>query len=75
LSVVTMTAQATGANVVLSWPGLAGQLYQAQYKTKLTDAAWLPLNAPEQGTGASLSLTSNLGGAPQRFYRLAILPP
>ena len=71
---VTMTAQASGANVVLTWPGLAGQMYQMQYKTNLTDAAWLPLNSPVPGTGASLSLTNNLGGAPQRFYRLAILP-
>jgi hypothetical protein len=61
--------------VVLNWQGLAGQMYQIQYKTNLTDAAWLPLNSPAQGTGASLSLTNNLGGAPQRFYRLAILPP
>jgi hypothetical protein len=75
LSTVSMTAQASGANVVLSWPGLAGQMYQVEYKTNLTDAAWLPLHGPAQGTGASLSLTNNLGGAPQRFYRLAILPP
>jgi hypothetical protein len=46
-----------------------------QYKINLTDATWLPLNSPVQGTGASLSLTNSLGGAPQRFYRLAILPP
>jgi len=70
-----MTAQAFGTNVLLSWPGLSGQMYQVQYKTNLTDASWLPLNAPAQGTGSELSLTNNLGGAPQRFYRLAILPP
>ncbi len=29
LSTVSMTAQATGADVVLNWPGLIGQLYQA----------------------------------------------
>jgi hypothetical protein len=75
LNTVSMTAQASGANVVLSWPGLIGQAYQVQYKTNLTDRAWLPLHAPAQGTGAGLSLTNNLGGAPQRFYRLAILPP
>jgi hypothetical protein len=75
LSAVLLTAQTSGANVVLTWPGLAGQMYQVQYKTNLTDAAWLPLNSPVQGTGGGLSLTNNLGGAPQRFYRLAILPP
>jgi hypothetical protein len=74
-STVYMSAQASGANVVLIWPSLIGQTYQVQYKTNLTDAAWLPLNGPAPGTGASLSLTNNLGGAPQRFYRMAILPP
>ncbi len=75
LSTVTMSAQESGTNVVLTWPGLVGQMYQVQYKTNLTDAVWLPINVPAQGTGASLSLTNNLGGAPQRFFRLAILPP
>jgi hypothetical protein len=75
LSAVTLTAQTSGSDVVLNWQGLAGQTYQVQYKTNLTDAAWLPLNSPGQGAGAGLSLTNNLGAAPQRFYRLAILPP
>jgi hypothetical protein len=75
LSVVSMSAQASGANVILTWPGLAGQMYQVQFKTNLTDASWIPLNPPAQGTGVGLSLTNSLGGAPQRFFRLAILPP
>ena len=72
LNTVSMTAEATGEGVVLTWPGLPGQSYQVQYKTNLTDAVWLPLNAPFAGTGASLSLTNNLGNAPQRFYRLSV---
>ena len=75
LNPVTMSAQVSNGMVVLNWPGLAGQMYQVQYKTNLTDAAWLPLNSPAPGTGTGLSLTNNLGGAPQRFYRLTILPP
>ena len=75
LTASSLSAQVSGANVILNWPGFASQMYQVQYKTNLTDAAWIPLNSPIQGTGASLSLTNNLGGAPQRFYRLAILPP
>jgi hypothetical protein len=50
-------------------------LYQVEYKTNLTDSAWIPINSPAQGTGASLSLTNSPGAAPHRFYRLAILPP
>jgi hypothetical protein len=75
LSPVSMTVQPSGTNFILSWPGLIGQMYQVQFKTNLTDPAWLPLNTPMPGTGASLSLTNNLAGAPQRFYRLAVLPP
>jgi hypothetical protein len=50
-------------------------MYQLQYKTNLTDTAWLPVNVPVPGTGAGLSVTNSLGAAPQRFFRLAILPP
>jgi hypothetical protein len=75
LNAVNLTAQAFGTNVVLSWTGLAGQMYQVQYKTNLTDSTWLPLNSLLQGTGANLSLTNSLGAAQQRFFRLIILPP
>ena len=75
LRVVSLAAQTYGANVVLNWTGLPGQMYQLQYKTNLSEAVWLPINTPVNGTGASLSLTNTLEGAPQRFYRLAILPP
>jgi hypothetical protein len=75
LNAVVLTAQASGGNVVLSWRGLAGQMYQVQYKTNLTDPIWLPLNAPEQGAGGGVSLTNDFGGAPQRFYRVATLSP
>jgi hypothetical protein len=75
VSSVSMTAQAAGGSVVLSWPGLSGQMYQVQYKTNLFDPVWLPLNSPVNGAGAGLSLTNNLGSAPQRFYRLTVLPP
>jgi hypothetical protein len=75
LTPVPITAAAAGETVVLTWPGLPGQSYQVQYKTNLTDALWLPLNAPLPGTGAPLSLTNNLGAAPQRFFRLGVLTP
>ena len=74
-SSVSMTAQASGGQVVLNWPGMPGQMYQLQYKTNLSDSVWLPIGGPAYGTGADVSLTNNLDGAQQRFYRLAILPP
>jgi len=75
LTAVPLAAQASGTNVVLNWLGLNGQLYQVEYKTNLTDLAWIPINPSTLGTGAPLSLTNNLGGTRQRFYRLSILPP
>ena len=74
LNQTSLTAQASGTNVILSWPGLPGQTYQVQYKTNLTDALWLPLTTLLPGTGASLSLTNTLGAASQRFYRLGVQP-
>ncbi|HEX3720537.1 MAG TPA: lamin tail domain-containing protein [Verrucomicrobiae bacterium] len=75
LNAVSMTAQASPTNVVLTWPGVIGQTYQVQYKTNLTDSAWLPLNAPVSGNGASLSFTNSPGNTSQQFYRLVVLPP
>jgi len=72
---VFLSAQAIGTNVILTWPRALGQTYQVQYKTNLTDSAWTPLGAPASGMGGSLTFTNNLGNAPQRFYRLVILPP
>ena len=36
-------AGAAGPNPVVSWPLAAGEAYQVQYKTNLTDAVWLNL--------------------------------
>jgi len=75
LTPVPVSAQVTGSQLVLSWPGLIGQQYQLQYKTNLTDPAWLPLNAPFTGTGAAISVTNSIGGGAGLFYRLAVSPP
>jgi len=65
--------QASGTNLLLSCPSLAGLSYQWQYKTNLTDS-WLPLGAPIPGTGAPIIVTNSLTVAAQSFYRLMILP-
>jgi hypothetical protein len=69
----SLTAQASGTNLLLSCPTLAGLSYQWQYKTNLTDS-WLLLGAPIPGTGAPITVSNSLTAAAQSFYRLEILP-
>jgi hypothetical protein len=68
-----MNIQISGTNLFLNWPGVAGQIYQLEYKTNLTDPAWTPLGSPVTGTGGALMLTNNFGGSLQRFYRLQLV--
>jgi hypothetical protein len=70
---VPLTAQISGANLFLNWPGVAGQQYQLEYKTNLTDSAWTPLGSPVTGTGGTLTLTNNFGNSPQRFFHLRLV--
>jgi hypothetical protein len=71
---VALGAQLSGTNIVLNWLASPGPTYQVQYKTNLSDSAWTPLSSVTLNTGTNLSFTNGFSG-PQRFYRLAILPP
>ena len=63
-----------GSNPVISWPLASGESYQVQFKTNLTDSAWL--NLP--GNAAFIGATGFFGDpspAPgQRFYRIVLNP-
>jgi hypothetical protein len=63
-----------GSNPVISWPLASGETYQVQFKTNLTDSAWL--NLP--GNAAFIGATGYFGDpspAPgQRFYRIVLNP-
>ena len=63
-----------GPNPVISWPLAAGEAYQVQYKTNLTDAVWLnlPGNAVFIGPAGYISDSSPAPG--QRFYRIISTP-
>jgi hypothetical protein len=67
-------ARATGTNLLLSCLSFANLSYQVQYRTSLTQGSWQPLGAPIVGTGGPITLTNSLGGSPQGYYRLSILP-
>jgi hypothetical protein len=63
-----------GGQFTFTWPTLAGQAYQVEYKNNLTAANWMPLGDPLPGTGAPLIFTNNPAASEQGYYRLKILP-
>jgi rhamnogalacturonyl hydrolase YesR len=65
----------SGNQFTLTWPTIAGQNYQVEYKDNLDDPAWTPLGAPVAGTGYLLNIDDNNDNAPHRFYRLMITQP
>ncbi len=63
-----------GSAPVISWPLAAGNSYQVQYKTNLTDAAWLNLPGNVSFIGANGYLNDLLPSNGQRFYRIVSNP-
>jgi hypothetical protein len=70
---VPLNVQASGNSLFLNWPAVAGQIYQLEFKTNLTEAVWTSLGGPVTGNGTTLTLTNNAGGAPQRFFHLRLV--
>jgi hypothetical protein len=71
---VSLSAQATDDNLVISWPTQSGQTYQVEYTDDLTSGAWLPLSGPLLGTGVPLLVTNSLALSTQRFFRVKPVP-
>jgi hypothetical protein len=61
-----------GNQFVFTFPSLAGQTYQVEYNTNLTDSTWIPIGDPISGTGAQISMTNSIT-EPQMYFRLHIL--
>jgi hypothetical protein len=70
---VPVNIQTSGTNLFLNWTGVAGQIYQLEYTTNLTDSAWTPVGNPVTGTGGTLTTTNNLGNSSQCFFRLQLV--
>jgi hypothetical protein len=69
----SFAAQASGTNIVLSWPAPSGATYQIEYKTNLSNPSWTLLGSPAIGNGATLSVTNTVSSS-QGFYRVVITP-
>lgn len=70
---VPLNIQTSGSNLTLSWTGIAGQIYQLEYKDDLTAPTWNPLGSPVTGNGGQLTLTTGFGPAGHRFFRLRLV--
>ena len=70
---VLLDIEATGTDLLLNWPGAAGQSYQLEYKDDLAAPAWTPLGSPVLGTGGTLTSTNDFGASSQRYFRLRLV--
>jgi hypothetical protein len=58
----------------LTWSAIAGQTYRVQYKPTLATTNWTDLVPDITATASTASTTDAVGPAPQRFYRVLLLP-
>jgi hypothetical protein len=70
---VPLNIQASGTNLLVTWPGVAGQTYQLEFKDDLAVPVWMPSGSPVTGDGGRLATTNNFGASAQRFYRLRLV--
>ncbi|HXP61131.1 MAG TPA: LamG-like jellyroll fold domain-containing protein [Dongiaceae bacterium] len=68
------TAPSGAAQLSLTWTSIPGRSYQLQFKTDLTQPTWTNLGSPLLATTPLSSASDTLASAPQRFYRVLLLP-
>jgi hypothetical protein len=66
---VVLRIAASGGNANISFYAQSGYTYQIQYKTNLTDAAWIDLGSPVAGNNTT-NVTPDTIGQSHRFYRI-----
>jgi hypothetical protein len=66
--------QLTNRVVRLTWTAISGRTYRAQYKSTLAATAWTDLLPDITAITSTASTTDASSGAPQRFYRILLLP-
>jgi hypothetical protein len=75
-SLPQFTGATAGSNgqIQIKFNTLPGQTYQVQFKNSLAEASWTTLGGTVPGTGSSQTVSDDLAGSAQRFYRLLALP-
>jgi hypothetical protein len=64
----------SNGGIELSWAGANGVSYQLQYSTNLLQGPWIDVGGSVAGKGTTITVTDStlLTNATQRFYRLAV---
>jgi hypothetical protein len=68
----------SGSTATVSWSSVAGKTYRLQYKHLIDDPVWMAVSPGNDivATGPVTSqIDASLGGATQRYYRVALLNP
>jgi hypothetical protein len=68
---VTLTNDA----IAFTWSTVSSLTYQVQYTIDLTQTNWTNLGSSLTATDVTLSASDPIGLDPQRFYRVALIPP
>jgi len=71
---VFQTPTQNGNSINLAWTSIAGLSYQVQYATNLTQSNWVSIGAAVVATNSTSFASDFLGSAPQKFYRVLLLP-
>jgi uncharacterized repeat protein (TIGR03803 family) len=61
------------ATLTSTWTSVAGQMYQVQYSTNLTQTNWNNLGGTISPPGGTTTTIDSIGPDPQRFYRVVLL--
>jgi hypothetical protein len=71
---ITVVDKFNADSTRLKWNTIAGQNYQIQCKTNLTDPSWTPIETVTATTTTLTWTNTGLTGIGQRFYRVANTP-
>jgi hypothetical protein len=71
---VIQTLPQAGGKLTLTWSAIAGQKFQVQFRTNCNQTDWMNLGDPIPATNANMAVSEAIGPAPQRFYRVLIVP-
>jgi len=68
-----LSSSINGANqFVVSWQSATSQTYQLLRTTNLLSGVWTSVSGTLTGTGAMMSVTNDMSGTPQCFFRLEL---
>jgi hypothetical protein len=57
---------------IVSWSSVTGQNYQLECITNLATPTWTPVGNLLPGTGTTITVTNDMSGSPQGFFRLKV---